>query len=390
MIKKIAAQYVFTNTGAPIKNGVVAYNDTNGEIVAITQLQKETANTVFYNGILVPGFVNAHCHLELAYTKGLIPQCKHLTDFLRQITQIQNSTKFNIADCIDADNEMYKNGINAVGDISNTEQSASVKANSKIRYYNFVELIGTTSERINLNRQTYQKVANSFADKGLKDICAVPHSPYFVSNNQFDDINNLNVNNKKVVSIHNQETNAENELFVNHTGDFAKYFPSMTANIAVTGKKSLPSYCQHLAEYQNVLLIHNTFSTREDFKYALETLNNPFFVLCPKSNLYLEGRLPDVDTMLDMNLTLCIGTDSLSSNNTLSILEEMKILALKFKRLTFEKLLQMATINGAKALMLNNEYGTLEIGQQPGLLLIENFDFLSFNICNDTTIKRIC
>ena len=137
MIRKIAAQYVYTNTGAPIKNGVVAYNDTTGEIVAISQLEKETANTVFQNGILVPGFVNAHCHLELAYAKGLIPQCQHLTDFLRKITEIQSSMEFNLADCIEADNEMYRNGINAVGDISNTEHSASVKANSKICYYNF-------------------------------------------------------------------------------------------------------------------------------------------------------------------------------------------------------------------------------------------------------------
>ncbi|MCR5456123.1 MAG: amidohydrolase family protein, partial [Bacteroidales bacterium] len=110
----------------------------------------------------------------------------------------------------------------------------------------------------------------------------------------------------------------------------------------------------------------------------------------PKSNLYLEGRLPDVSTMDTMNLTLCIGTDSLSSNDTLSILEEMKVLVHNFKQLSFEKIIQMATINGARALNFHNEFGTLQEDRAPGLLLLENFDFKEFNISKDTTVRRIC
>ena len=164
----------------------------------------------------------------------------------------------------------------------------------------------------------------------------------------------------------------------------------MSDSILTTGQKSLPSYGHNLADYKNVILVHNTYSTRSDFEYALYTFHNPFFALCPKSNLYLEGRLPDLDTILQMHLDICLGTDSLSSNDTLSILEEMKVLVNNFRQLSFDEILRMATINGARALDFENDYGTLQPGRKPGLLLIENFDFRRFNISDETTVRRIC
>ena len=390
MPQTIAAQYVFTNSGEPIKNGAVTYDNATGKILEIKPLMAETANTKYYNGVLVPGFVNAHCHLELSHLKGLIPPCKSLTEFLYRIVRLQHSQVFNYDDCFAADQAMYDAGINAVGDISNTDNSAFVKNRSKIRYCNFIELIGATEERIQLNRDTFHRVSKDFHYNDDNQVFAVPHSPYFVSDAQFDDINALNSGNQSIISIHNQETAAENELYISHTGSFVDLFAPNVANIKCTGKKSLPSYGHHLAGYDNVLLVHNTYSERDDFEYALQTFRNPFFVLCPKSNLYLEGRLPDVSTMMSMHLNVCLGTDSLSSNDTLSILEEMKVLTQNFKQLSFDNILQMSTINGAKALKLDHEFGTLQVGRKPGLLLLENFDFQEFNICKETTVRRIC
>jgi len=390
MTKTIAAQYVFTNTGEPIKNGAVTYDNATGKILEIRQLTAETANTPYYNGVLVPGFVNAHCHLELSHLKGLIPPCKSLTEFLYSIHLLQNSRVFNYDDFFAADQAMYDAGINAVGDISNADDSAFVKSRSKIRYCNFIELIGATEERIEQNRDTFHRVSKDFHYNDDNQVFAVPHSPYFVSDAQFEDINALNAGNQSIISIHNQETAAENELYISHTGSFVDLFAPNVANIKCTGKKSLPSYGHHLAGYDNVLLVHNTYSERDDFEYALQTFRNPFFVLCPKSNLYLEGRLPDVSTMMTMNLNICLGTDSLSSNDTLSILEEMKVIVQNFKQISFNDILRMATINGAKALKFDDQYGTLQVGKAPGLLLLEDFDFQGFNICKETTVRRIC
>jgi len=390
MPKTIAAQYVFTNAGEPIKNGAVTYDEATGKILSIKPLTTETANTEFYNGVLVPGFVNAHCHLELSHLRGLIPPCKQLTEFLYKIVRLKTEQVFSDEICIAADQAMYDAGINAVGDISNTSDTAFTKSRSKIRYRNFIELLGTTEERIDFNNLTFRSVAKSLAYSDICPVHAVPHSPYFVSDAQFDDINALNAADRSVISIHNQETAAENDLYISHSGSFAELFPDIVANIKTTGKKSLPSYGHHLAGYDNVILVHNTYSQRDDFEYALQTFKNPYFALCPKSNLYLEGRLPDVSTMMTMNLTLCLGTDSLSSNDTLSILEEMKVIVQNLRQISFNDILRMATINGAKALKFDGEYGTLQVGKAPGLLLLEDFDFQEFNICKETTVRRIC
>ena len=390
MPRTIAAQYVFTNAGEPIKNGAVTYDEATGKILSIKPLTTETANTEFYNGVLVPGFVNAHCHLELSHLRGLIPPCKKLTEFLYKIVRLKTEQVFSDEICLAADQAMYEAGINAVGDISNTSDTAFTKSRSKIRYRNFIELLGTTEERIDFNNLTFRSVAKSLKYSNNCTVHAVPHSPYFVSDAQFEDINALNANDLSVISIHNQETAAENDLYISHSGSLVELFPDIVANIKTTGKKSLPSYGHHLAGYDNVILVHNTYSQRDDFEYALQTFKKTFFALCPKSNLYLEGRLPDVLTMMSMHLNVCLGTDSLSSNDALSILEEMKVIVQNFKQISFNDILRMATINGAKALKFDDEYGTLQVGKAPGLLLLEDFDFQEFNICKETTVRRIC
>lgn len=390
MEKKIAAQYVFTNCGQPIRNGLVTYDSECGRILDIQPLNHETANTGHFNGVLIPGFVNAHCHLELSHMKGLIPPCGHLIDFLQSISHYQGSMEFSADSCINADRCMYQNGISLCGDISNTADSATIKRRSKISYVNFIELIGTTPERILRNRDTYNKVSEVFAANGQNNLCAVPHAPYSVSPAMFEAINDINAGRRSLVSIHNQETEAENELYISHTGSIAERFPLNLNTIPTTGKRSLESYAGQLKDYETVLLVHNTFSRRVDFEIAVRQLKNPYFVLCPKSNLYLENALPDLDTMLDMNLNICLGTDSLSSNDTLSILEEMKVLRRNFRQLSFDRLLAMATINGARALRQQDGFGQLTPGKSPGLLLLENFDFQEMNICEETTVRRIC
>lgn len=388
MKKSIAAQYVFTNCGQPIRNGVVTYDSESGLITDIKPLDHETANTEHYNGVLIPGFVNAHCHLELSHMRGLMPRCSHLIDFLEQISKYQGSLKFSLEDCKRADAEMFASGINLVGDISNTADSAPVKSQSRIKYHTFIELLGTSPERIARDRDIYYKVSQFFSASDAY-YSAVPHAPYSVPPALFDVINELNSGNKSLISIHNQETEAENELYISHTGSIADRFPLDLSPIPTTGKRSLESYVHHLTDYENVLLVHNTFSRRQDFEIADAVLRNPHYVLCPKSNLYLENALPDIDTMLDMNLNLCLGTDSLSSNDTLSILDEMKVLRKNFKQLSFEKLLEMATINGARALNQQENFGQLKPGIAPGLVLLENFDFQEMNICEETMVRRI-
>ena len=141
--------------------------------------------------------------------------------------------------------------------------------------------------------------------------------------------------------------------------------------------------------YERTLLVHNIYSSEEDLDFAAENFKNPFFVVCPKSNIFLENKIIDVNVLLEKNLTVCIGTDSLSSNDNLSMIEELKLLSKKFENLKLEDLIKFATLNGAKALGLQSKLGSFEIGKSPGVVLLENVDLHNFRLTDNTLSRRL-
>lgn len=377
--------------GQIIRNGVVSVDSDNGEIIEIKTLANESANIEFYNGVLVPGFVNAHCHLELCHLRGIVKDSKSLVDFLSQMFA-NNSAIYSDDAASQADNYMYQTGVQAVGDICNTSNTAALKQRSKIRYINFVELIGTTHARCINDITQYNNVYEDYTDHGLADddIFAVPHSPYFVGPELFDIINDLNKDHRDMVSIHNQETREENFLYESHTGEFVGRFPIDLAPIPVTGKSSLRSMDQLVKHnYERVLLVHNIYSDGADLDFAKQSFKQPFFIVCPKSNLNLEKRIADVNLLLSKGLTICIGTDSLSSNDKLSMVEELYTLQQAFPSLSINQLIDFATINGARALGLDTIYGSLSVGKKPGIVLLENLDLANMRITPSTKSRRL-
>ncbi len=386
-----AAQYVITNTSEPIKNGVVSVDVSTGEILEIKQLTNEIPYTEFYNGVLIPGFVNAHCHLELCHLKDKVKNPKSLIDFLLAMFRL-DANSYDEKLTLKYDSLMYSSGVSAVGDICNTSDTAGVKEKSKIHYKNFVELIGTTPERCQKDILQFENVKNDYLSLGIdaNDISAVPHAPYSVSPELFSVINRLNKDKKEIISIHNQENFNENFLYENHSGEFVEKFPLDLSLIPVTGKTSLKSM-KELCEggYERTLLVHNIYSSKEDLDFAAENFKNPFFVVCPKSNIFLENKIIDVNVLLEKNLTVCIGTDSLSSNDNLSMIEELKLLSKKFENLKLEDLIKFATLNGAKALGLQSKLGSFEIGKSPGVVLLENVDLHNFRLTDNTLSRRL-
>lgn len=386
--KTFAAQYVFTNEGEPIKNGAVTINETTGEILDIKTLTKETPFTEFHNGIIVPGFVNAHCHLELCHLKDKIKNVDSLLDFLVQICQLSESVyDENLTSCWDK--FMYETGVSVVGDISNTFNTANIKKNSKIRYINFVELIGTTSERCQKNKEQYKTVREKFlaANQNPNEIIACPHAPYSVSPELFYTINLLNGGNKEMISIHNQENFDENLLYKDHSGGFVERFPMDLSSIPVTGKTSLQSI--NKLDYQRVIFVHNIYSSDGDLDFAKRNYKEQYFVICPKSNIILEKKMLNVNKLISRGLTICIGTDSLSSNDSLSMIDELKVFSENFPEIPLTDIMKFATLNGAKALGVSSEFGTLSKGKTPGIVLIENVDFQEFKLTKESIARRL-
>jgi len=384
---------------------VLITNET-GRVEAIVPRTEAGEEIQELNGIITPGFVNAHCHLELSHMKGRIPERTGLPEFILKIVNERHFPEEAILDAIaQAESAMRQNGIVAVGDISNNAITAAQKAKRNLAYYTFVEISGWKPEIAEPRFSNAQKVMEQF--RGITTVASIkspqistnplqvslsPHAPYSVSWELWEMMMPHFEGN--TVTIHNQETPAENELFRSGNGAFVEMYKAMQidqAHFTPTGKNSLPSYFPQLQKAKNVLLVHNTTTTEADMDFAAATAKanrqSLYYALCINANLYIENALPPIELLRSKNANIVLGTDSLSSNHQLSILEEVKTIARNFPSIPLAEMLQWATNNGAKALQMDAELGSIAPGKKPGIIVLENLE--SGRNFNEATVRRL-
>lgn len=355
-----------------LPKGTVLALDGEGRIEDILNLSDlEPGKVKAYEGILCPGFVNAHCHLELSHMKGRIPQHTGLVDFALNIIQTRNSgtSPGEIKEqAAEADRLMWRNGIVAVGDICNTGDTIAVKSQSSIHYHSFVELIALNPARAGQVFSGGIQLQQEYKQAGLA-ATLVPHAPYTVSLELMEMI----AKEDAITSIHNQESLQEDLFFKQKAGDFLKLYSALNIPIDYfepTGLSSLQSYLPHLNNSQNLLLVHDTFTSEADLTFAKSISDRLYWCLCPNANLYIENAFPNPGLLEKGGNRLCLGTDSLASNHTLSVADEIQVIRQHFPQAGMESLLTWATYNGALALGLEQRFGTLEKGRAPGINLL--------------------
>lgn len=393
-MRKISADLICSMVSEPIENGVIIL-DESGEIIDITSLSNVAVEDVEkYSGIICPGFVNAHCHLELSYLKGKIEQKKGLPTFIKSLTKNRSSAhEYEIKKAlISAENEMIKNGIVAVGDISNSNVTFSQKSKKNLHYHTFIEALGFIPSKAS-DAMTLSLVLEEEYTRITANECVslVPHAPYSVSDNLFEKINANATLKQCVLSMHNQESEEENKMFREGNGQLinllTSFFNLDLSFWSVPRKSSLSHVLSYLNNTPRLILVHNTFSQKEDIIVANEKNPNTFWCFCPNANLYIENTLPPIDLFRNIGCKIVLGTDSLASNTTLSILDEIKTIATAFPSIPFFELLQWATINGAEALDMKS-LGKLKKGTSPGLNLIGNLG-TNFQVNDKTYVQTL-
>lgn len=393
-MRRIAANYIFPVSAKPIKNGIVEIND-DGEIVNLIKTNgnlTESRNLEFYNGIIVPGFVNSHCHLELSGFKNTIKEKEGLPAFISHMINHKKSKppEINIRAIEQADDLMLQNGIVAVGDIANTNNTIKAKQKSKIYYHTFIEIAGLGNDYLQKFKDA-KKLFLEYENKRLP-VSIVPHAPYSVSPNLFRQITKEAVTKNSILSIHNQETKSENEMFLSGTGELFETLKSLGIDMSSwekTKKTSVDTIINYLPANNNILLIHNIYTKPSEIAKVSDRLSNGYWVFCPLSNLYIENKLPDIKAFCKFQDNIALGTDSLASSKTLSILEEMKEISKNFSDIPFDSIIQWATLNGAKALKINNKFGSLDVGKSPGINLITDFDFQKMQLTAKSRVKKL-
>lgn len=377
----ITASQIFDGQKFLQKDTAIVVDEKNCFVETVSSASIDTGKLEKHEGIITPGFVNAHCHLELSHLYNHISQRTGFVGFAKELmTKRFSFSQEMIGEAmLIAEAQMWDNGIVAVGDISNAADSFSYKDQSEMIYHTFVELIA-------LNPDLAEKVISAGKELQSKikhhSSSLVPHAPYSVSIELMREIAKASKENLPL-TIHNQESRAENEFFERGTGRVLELYAHLNIDISYykpSGKTSLQTYLPSLPSDRNLILVHNTFSSQTDIEFAKKLSKKLYWCLCPNANLYIENTLPDVNLLRAQNCKIVIGTDSLASNHSLSILDELNVLMREFDLKNTEEVLTWATSNGAEALEIKDRVGGFIKGKNAGLNLIslENKQF-TFN-----------
>ena len=350
---------------------------TAGVIEGILPGAEACEDAEFFDGIVCPGFINAHCHIELSHLKNRIPQHTGLVDFVQQVMKQRVATEGEKQDAMrSAEEELNNSGTMAVGDICNTIDSILLKNNSKLYWHNFIEVSGFVNAGAQKRFDDANKILKTFnLQLSTFNNALSPHAPYSVSQKLFEMIAATTQN--KTITIHNQESPGEDELYKKKTGPFLELYQNFGIDISgftPTGINSMQSWLPYFKKAHNILSVHNTFTQAEDILFAKKKILNDrlYYCLCPNANLFIENKLPPIELLMKHNCNIVLGTDSYASNTQLNIFEEIKTIQNNFPKIPLQTILQWATLNGARALGIENKYGSFEKGKMPGVVLIKS------------------
>lgn len=361
MIRTIAAHAALTREGV-MRNPLIRIDGRR--IVSLSQYDPQQLDTMhgteFYAGMLVPQLVDAHLHLELSYLRGAIPRGSGFAGFAAAMARTRHTftpgQRHEAASAADA--ELRREGTGIAGDIANDDTAFAVKERSTMLYRTFAEVFG-------LNTPSFAAAEELLSHTHTT---LTPHSTYSLQDEPFRRLCREGVG---PLSIHFMETLAERELYEGRGAlhewyrtqgwrcDFLHYgSPAERITACVPHTRS-------------VMLVHCCCVTQRDIDLIMNHFSAPvYWVLCPRSNEYISGLRPDVQLLRSNGLNICAGTDSLASNDRLSIVEELKALG----DVPADEALRWATATGAAALGFGEAAATLAEGNECGLTLIEGLD----------------
>ncbi len=375
MPRKIASNWLWTPEGF-LRRPLVTLDD-GGRILDVRTCDAPDREpfTEFHAGLLTPGFVNAHCHLELSALRGRIPEGCGFAGFARAMGEVRGlaDEEERRAAIAAADAEMTRGGIVAVGDIANGEAAFDVKSAGRIAYRTFAEFFGLRTMAADGLRPLLRHPRTSLT----------PHSVYSVQDAPF---RALCAEGTAPLSIHFMESPAEAELFAGR-GPLHEWYAraGFVCDFLHYGSPA-ERLVRSIPAERPLILVHACCVGEEEVRRILAHFTAPvYWCLCPRSNRYISRLAPPVALLRSLGARICLGTDSLASNRSLSLLDELRALG----GVPLRESLRWATLGGAEALGLDDALGTVAPGKRPGLNLLTGLDFERMDLTSDTRVKPL-
>lgn len=306
-------------------------------------------------GVIMPGLVNAHTHLELSRLKGKLDFDLGFQAWVQNLLQLRqgfsnDELKTGAKQGI---KELQDSGSCAVGDISTLGLAWDSLCKSGLSGTWFREYLGT-------------QVHHDFFPGKSKNLKAsfAGHAPHTTSPALLKHLSQAAQKQGAPFSIHVGESQDEIEFLETGKGRWADFLLERGIDFSDWGLpgQSPVKYIDSMGILnKNTLLVHLIHSQKHDFQIIKSRGSN--VCVCPRSNFNLHKQLPDLEQMLKIGINPCLGTDSLASTRTLNIFDEMRFTAIKYPDIKPGAILEMSTINGAKALGISRNFGTLEPGK---------------------------
>ena len=393
--KRIAASYVYTlESDAPLRNGYVEYEDADGTILEIGICENPESEDM-YQGALVPGFVNAHCHVELSHLHKKFRKGTGMAGFIDQINELRDwAGREKKAELVkEWMDKMWADGVSAMADISNDDSSFDVKASHSMYTRTFLEVFGSEPHMCEGVMDEVRALHQVASSKGI-DAAPTPHSCYTMSPQLLSASAAAGLEGG-YLSYHSQESQEEEDLLMNGSG--AMYENRVRNNMStppVTGESSLKYFIDRLADarsapyMEHILLVHNVCLKQDDIDAARKVMKNVYWAVCPLSNIFIHDALPPVPLMRKNGLDIAIGTDSLSSNDDLNMIGEIACLHRNFPEVPMNEIFTWASLNGARFLSKEDVLGSLSVGKRPGIVLVSDLD-ADGCVTDSSTTRRI-
>ena len=303
--RRIASNLLWTPQGL-LRNPLVGVA-ADGRILSVGTCPEpdRCPGTEFYAGVLAPGLVNAHCHLELSYLLGAIPERCGFAGFAGAMSQVRErfSAEQRVQAVEAADAAMWQAGIEAVGDISNGDTAFAVKSRSRIAYHTFVEFFGLRAASAEHLLPLLRHPQTSLT----------PHSLYSV---QDAPLRAIAARGDAPLSIHFMESPGEAALF-EHRGPLWEWYAKAGFSCDFLHYGSPAERLVACVPHdRRVTLVHDCCITQRDIDIVMGHFTAPvWWCLCPRSNRYISGLEPPVELLRRNRLNICLGTDSLASND---------------------------------------------------------------------------
>lgn len=329
---------------------------------------------------LLPGFVNAHCHLELTSIGSLprdsLKNQNHKINFVSWIRELVRRKENLTQDEQDRGikmgaKQLLQSGVTTLGDHMSFNTNWRTITETPLRGRIFGEVLGIVPEVCEHIYTLFKKVQQEFSGSRFR-LHISPHSVHALA---LPVLLKLLQNESPPLSIHLSESLEEKEYFGQQGGDLLKLIHDLGVVAPHHAASGLEMLAADRIDLSKILLVHGNYLG--DKEVALIKKNNICIVHCPGSHAYFEHAPFPLESLLAQNVTIALGTDSLASNFELNFLSELRRVQKNFPQLGENQILKMATVNGAKALCMENEVGTLERGKKA--------DIIGFKLQKNTT-----